>query len=84
MTTEPTNLRLDPEVKEAAYAIFKQIGLKPAQAVNLFLHQVTLHGGLPFEVKIPNAATIEAMDELENGGGKRYKNSQEMFKDLGI
>ena len=84
MPTEPTNLRLDPEAKEGAYAVFKQIGLKPAQAFNLFLHQVTLHGGLPFDVKIPNAETLEAMNELESGGGKRYKNSQEMFKDLDI
>jgi len=84
MATEPTNLRLDPKAKAEAYAVFKQIGLKPAQAVNLFLHQVVLQGGIPFDIKIPNAETREAITELEAGGGKRYKNSQEMFEDLGI
>ncbi len=84
MATEPTNIRLDAEAKESAYAVFEQIGLKPAQAFNLFLHQVAMQGGIPFEIKVPNAETREAMAELKAGGGKRYKNTEEMFKDLGI
>lgn len=84
MPTEPTNLRLDIEAKRKAYAVFAKVGIKPAQAVNMFFHQVNLHNGLPFDVKIPNAETIEAMEELAKGGGKRYKNSREMYKDLGI
>jgi len=84
MSTEPTNLRLDANTKKKAYAIFAKVGIKPAQAVNLFLRQVVLHKGLPFEVKIPNKETVEAMEELARGGGKRYGNSREMYKDLGI
>lgn len=82
MSTEPTSLRLDTEAKAKAYAIFEAVGLKPTQAINLFLRQVALRGGLPFDVKVPNAETIEAMQELEAGKGKRYKTSQEMFDDL--
>jgi DNA-damage-inducible protein J len=84
MATEPTNLRLDAEAKKQAYKVFAKVGIKPAQAVNLFLHQVALQGGIPFDIKIPNADTVEAMEELSNGGGKRYKNSQKMYDDLGI
>ena len=84
MTTEPTNLRLDVATKKRAYKVFAKVGLKPAQAVNLFLRQVALHGGIPFDIKIPNADTIEAMKELADGKGKRYKNSNEMYDDLGI
>ncbi len=84
MTTEPTNLRLDIEAKKQAYEIFAQVGLKPAQAINLFLRQVALRGGIPFDIKIPNAETLEAMEELASGGGKRYKNSKDMYDDLGI
>lgn len=80
MATEPTNLRLDVTAKAEAYAIFEQIGLKPAQAFNLFLTQVALHKGLPFELKIPNTETLEAMQEFEKGLGERYKNSNDMFK----
>ena len=84
MNTEPTSLRLDTEAKKMAYPILEKIGLKPAQAINLFLRQVALNKGLPFDVKIPNTETIEAIQEIENGGGTKYKSSDEMFEDLEI
>jgi DNA-damage-inducible protein J len=84
MATEPTNFRLDSDAKEAAYAIFDKVGLKPAQAVNLFLRQVALRGGLPFEIKVPNAKTIGAMKELKKGKGRKFKNTRDLYKDLGI
>lgn len=34
-----------------------------SSAVNLFLHQCILRGGLPFAVEMPNSKTLEAMDE---------------------
>ncbi len=66
MATEPTNIRLDAKAKAAAYAVFEQIGIKPAQAFNLFLHQVQLQGGIPFELKVPNAETLQAMHESDH------------------
>jgi DNA-damage-inducible protein J len=84
MTTEPTNLRLDAEAKKQAYEVFQQVGLKPAQAFNLFLQQVAMRKGLPFEIKIPNDETLAAMAELENGGGKSFSNTDDFYKDLGI
>lgn len=84
MTTVPTNLRLDLESKLEAYKVFEKVGLKPVQAFNLFLRQVALRGGLPFEIKVPNADTLAAMKELEAGKGKIYKTSADLYKDLGI
>ncbi|MGH1379200.1 MAG: type II toxin-antitoxin system RelB/DinJ family antitoxin [Alphaproteobacteria bacterium] len=84
MSTEPTSLRLDSDAKKQAYAIFEQVGLKPTQAINLFLKQVALRGGIPFDIKVPNADTLVAMDELENGKGARFKSKDELFEDLGI
>ncbi len=84
MSTEPTNLRLDADAKKAAYAVFKKVGLKPAQAVNLFLRQVALHKGLPFPVAIPNDDTVAAMDELNQGGGKQLDSTDDFYRDLGI
>ncbi len=84
MSTEPTNLRLDADAKKAAYAVFEKVGLKPAQAVNLFLRQVALHKGLPFPVAIPNDDTVAAMDELKQGGGKQFDSSDDFYRDLGI
>lgn len=84
MSTEPTSLRLDSDAKKQAYAIFEQVGLKPTQAINLFLKQVALRGGIPFDIKVPNADTLAAMDELESGKGARFKSKDEFFEDLGI
>ena len=84
MVTEPTNLRLDADTKAKAYEIFEQIGLKPTQAFNLFLRQVALQKGLPFDLKIPNVETIEAMSESIHHSGTRYAHSEELFKDLEI
>jgi len=84
MTTEPTSLRLDADAKKMAYAIFEQVGLKPTQAINLFLRQVALHGGIPFDIKVPNVDTLEAMAELDSGKAKRFKSRDDLYKDLDI
>ena len=46
-------IRIDPEVKEASERIFQQLGLSTTEAIRLFLAQVTLRHGLPFEVRLP-------------------------------
>lgn len=84
MSTEPTSLRLDSDAKKAAYAVFEEVGLKPAQAVNLFFRQVALSNGLPFPVSIPNADTLAAMEELRQGGGKKFRATDDFYNDLGI
>jgi DNA-damage-inducible protein J len=39
---------------------------------------------LPFEVKVPNAATRRAMAELEQGKGRKFDSVDALFEDLGI
>ena len=84
MNTESTSLRLDINAKKAAYAIFEEVGLKPAQAMNLFLRQVALNKGLPFSISIPNAETLDAIDELKQGSGKKFYTTDNFYGDLGI
>lgn len=64
---ETTSIKLDKEVKESAKKILKELGLTMGEAVNIFLTQVTLNKGLPFEVKIPNKETQKAIKEARNG-----------------
>ena len=45
--------RVEPEVKEQAEQILDQLGIPMSNAVGMFLRQVVLQGGLPFEVKLP-------------------------------
>jgi len=76
--------RMEPELKAKAEKYFNLLGLSTTQAITLFFKQVEIHQGLPFEVNIPNAETIAAMKEIENGRGKKFKNADELFKHLGI
>jgi DNA-damage-inducible protein J len=76
--------RIEPGLKSKAEKYFDILGLSTTQAITLFFKQVELHRGLPFEINIPNNETIAAMKEIENGGGKKFKNTDELFKHLGI
>lgn len=59
--TEMIRARVEPELKRQAEEIFSALGLSATEAITLFYKQVALHHGLPFEVKIPNAETREAL-----------------------
>jgi len=48
-------------------------------AVNIFLSQVALHKGLPFEVKIPNEETIKAIEEARKGINMESISIEEMI-----
>jgi DNA-damage-inducible protein J len=65
MATTPTQIRIDSTVKEEATALFSELGMDMSSAVNIFLRQCILRGGLPFPVELPryNQETLEAMAE---------------------
>ena len=65
--TETIRARIEPELKSEAEAILRELGLSSSEAMRLFLFQVIQQRGLPFEVRIPNAKTISAIEELEAG-----------------
>jgi len=82
MANDTVQIRVTPELKKQAEAVFKGIGLKTSEAIRLFLQQAVNSGGLPFQPtgKRPNAETLEAMRELEQGGGETFKNTDDLFK----
>ena len=59
--TEMIRARVEPGLKQEAEEVFSALGLSTTEALTLFYKQVALHHGLPFEVKIPNAETREAL-----------------------
>ncbi len=65
MSSVPTQIRIDKSLKEQAGLLFSDLGLDMSGAVNLFLHQCVLRGGLPFAVEIPHykESTVAAMKE---------------------
>ena len=76
--------RMEPDLKEEAEAVLAQVGLSPTEAIRLFYRQVTLRQGLPFEVRVPNAATRQAMAEVRSGKKlKRFKSAADLMRSLG-
>ena len=65
MATTPTQIRIDASIKQEASALFSRLGLDMSSAVNIFLHQCVLRGGLPFSVEAPaySQKTPDAMAE---------------------
>ena len=57
--------RVDGDLKQEVEEILKEIGLSTSQAITLFLKRIKYEKGIPFELKVPNATTIQAMEEVE-------------------
>jgi DNA-damage-inducible protein J len=81
--TASINARIEPDVKEKAESIFAALGISASDAIGLFYRQVAFRRGLPFEVFVPNATTIAALEELERGGGEIVDGpTHQLFDDL--
>lgn len=52
--------RVDPETKEQAEAILNQLGIPMSNAIGMFLKQIVMHRGIPFEMKLLSSAPIAA------------------------
>ena len=61
--------RVEPGLKHAAEEVFSQLGLSATEAITLFYRQVTLHHGLPFAVRLPNAQTRQDLQDAYDGKG---------------
>lgn len=76
------NTRIEPKLKHQAEAILRKVGLTSAEAVRIFYKQVCLQKGLPFEVRIPNKATLKAMHDADTGKTHKAKSVDALFEDL--
>jgi DNA-damage-inducible protein J len=77
------NARIEPGLKAKAERVFQAIGISSSTAITMFYRQVVLRRGLPFDVRIPNAKTLAALEEAEAGGGEVVHGSTEhVFDDL--
>ncbi len=84
--TDTLHVRVEPRVKERAEETLKDLGLSITEAINVFLNQVILNDGIPFEIRKPkyNKETIQAMEDTKNSKNlsKIFDNVDEMFEEL--
>ena len=89
MATISTTIRIDSKVKQESAKMLESLGMTISEAVNVFLHQVLLHKGLPFEVKHPdyfNKETLDAMAEAKrlskNPNANKFDSVEQLMEDL--
>ena len=80
------NIRVDPELKRKAEAVYAELGMNLSTALNVFLRSSVRYGGLPFDLRLDafNAETLNAMDDVANKKGlsKTFENVDALMEDL--
>lgn len=90
--TAALNLRVSPSVKQQAEKVLSRLGVSMAAAIDIYLRQIALTGGIPFPVRLPpvpenmNADLMDAetlrrtlikgMDDAETG---KFYDAKEAF-----
>ncbi len=81
--TATIQTRVDPEVKRNAQDILNTLNISMSEAISMFLSQITLHKGIPFDVKIPNPITAQTLMDSEDGKELHtVANVTELFHEL--
>lgn len=91
-TTTPTQIRIEENTKKQAVELLEGLGLTLSDAVNMFLKQVVLRKGIPFDVAYPEEVwefrqeVEEAMEEAKrisrDSKIKSYTDVKQMFKEI--
>lgn len=74
--------RIDSATKQRAAAALDAMGLSVSEAIRLLMIRIADEQRLPFAIRVPNAATRDAISELEAGKGKRFENIEDLMADL--
>jgi len=86
--TDTLHIRVEPQVKTKAEDTLNDLGISITEAINIFLHQVILNDGIPFEIKKPKLSkeTLEALAEaralLKDPKAKHFDTMEELMEDL--
>ena len=90
MANVTTSIRMDADTKKAATELLGGLGLDLSSAINIFLKQVVLQGGLPFKIQYPQyrPEVIEAMEEAKrishDPATKTYCSFEEALEDIDL
>jgi len=81
--TATIQTRVDPAVKRNAQIILNKLNISMSEAISMYLSQITLQRGIPFEIKIPNEVTAKTLRDSENGNNLLKADSvEELFEEL--
>ena len=81
-TSSMIEVAIDETVRSNARQIFAEMGMSESEAIESFYREIIHEGVVPAIYRIPNAETLEAMHELEQGGGYSAHSVTEMMRQL--
>ena len=67
--TSSIHVRVEPQVKKEVEEILNNLGMTSTEAINIYLKQIILNSGIPFEIKTPQYSdemkeAIKEADEM--------------------
>jgi addiction module RelB/DinJ family antitoxin len=76
--TTTLNLRINPDVKRRAEDVLSQLGIPMSTAIDIYLKQISMSGGIPFSVTLPKGpasinADLMTTDEIHEKLMEGYK-----------
>ena len=79
--TATLNLRVNPTLKQDAESVLERSGIPMSTAVDMFLNQIVLVGGIPFAITLPNAPeSIDATKMSEDQIHAKIQKGYEAYK----
>lgn len=86
MSSQPYNNNyrpLDAQLIKDVEAILAKLDISQTVAIEMYYNEIARTGTIPFEIKTPNADTLEAMrDADENRNCKSFDCIEDLMKDL--
>lgn len=78
--TATLNLRVNPVVKQRAEEVLSRLGIPMSTAIDIYLNQISLKGGIPFAITLPQApasvnADLMSADEIHSKLFDGYKDA---------
>ncbi|MGD0522145.1 MAG: type II toxin-antitoxin system RelB/DinJ family antitoxin [Terracidiphilus sp.] len=80
--TAMIHVRIDQKLKSKAAKTFGAMGLSLSEAVRVFLTRAATDQAFPFELRVPNAETIAAMEAGDRGEVVKFGSVEELMADL--
>ena len=86
-----STVRINDNIKKDITPILESLGISLSEAINLYLHQIKLNNGIPFNLKIKEPKwsdeMLEALEEAEEmerhpENYKKYHSVKELMEDL--
>lgn len=79
-------IRIEDDLRNDSFELFRRLGLTPAQAIKMFLRQAVNTQSLPIPVSYqPNTETVKAIEEARVGKDMvRCENAEDLFSKLGF